>query len=132
MKNFAEVAHPLFQSTQKYLQFEWNSEAEQAFILLKQALTEALVLGYPNPDGYFILDTDASNYGVGAVLSQVQGRQERVVAYYSCALTQPERQYCVTRKELLAIVKAQPSISTLTSMANYSPSGQTMLPFVGY
>ena len=53
-----------------------------------------------------MLDTDASNYGVGAVLSQVQGGEERVIAYYSQVLSRPERQYCTTRRELLAVVKA--------------------------
>ncbi|GFX91059.1 transposon Tf2-9 polyprotein [Trichonephila clavipes] len=58
------------------------------------------------PDKPFILDTDASNESVGAVLSQEIDGQERVVAYWSKCLSKPERNYCVTRKELLAIVKA--------------------------
>lgn len=52
------------------------------------------------------MDTDASNYGIGAVLSQVQEGQECVIAYYSQVLGRSERQYCTTRKELLAAVKA--------------------------
>ncbi len=53
-----------------------------------------------------MLDTDASGYAVGAVLSQLQEGRERVLAYYSKVLTRPERHYCVTRRELLAIVKS--------------------------
>lgn len=49
---------------------------------------------------------DASNVGIGAVLSQVHQGDERVIAYYSQALSKPERNYCTTRRELLAIVKA--------------------------
>ena len=64
------------------------------------------MLGYPSPDGQFILDTDASNFAVGAVLSQMQDGVERVLAYYSRSLDQAEKNYCVTRKELLAAVKA--------------------------
>jgi hypothetical protein len=51
-------------------------------------------------------DTDASNNGIGAVLSQVQGGEERVIEYYSKMLSNPERNYCVTRKKLLVIVNA--------------------------
>ncbi|GFW52008.1 retrovirus-related Pol polyprotein from transposon opus [Trichonephila clavipes] len=71
-----------------------------------QALTSSPILIYPQPDKPFILDTDASNESVGAVLSQEIDGQERVVAYWSKCLSKPERNYCVTRKELLAIVKA--------------------------
>ena len=67
---------------------------------------EAPILGYPDLEGHFVLDTDASAYGIGAVLSQIQHGEEKVVAYYSRALSRPERQYCVTRRELLAVVKS--------------------------
>ena len=67
---------------------------------------EAAVLGFPDPDGHFILDTDASAYSMGAVLSQIQHGEEKVVAYYSHAMSRSERQYCVTRKELLAVVRS--------------------------
>ncbi|GFU26230.1 retrovirus-related Pol polyprotein from transposon 297 [Trichonephila clavipes] len=73
---------------------------------LKEALTSSPILIYPQPDKPFILDTDASNESVGAVLSQEIDGHERVVAYWSKCLSKPERNYCVTRKELLAIVKA--------------------------
>ena len=63
------------------------------------------MLGYPDPKLLYILDTDASNDGVRAVLSQVQGGEERVIRYYSKTLTPPERNYCVTRRELLTVVK---------------------------
>ncbi|GFQ91611.1 transposon Ty3-I Gag-Pol polyprotein [Trichonephila clavata] len=61
---------------------------------------------YPDPEKQFILDTDASHESVGAVLSQEINGQEHVIAYWSKCLSKPERNYCVTRKELLAIVKA--------------------------
>jgi hypothetical protein len=51
------------------------------------------------------VDTDVSNVGIGGVLSQVQGRKERVIAYYSKTLSRAEINYCVTRRELLAIVR---------------------------
>ena len=54
----------------------------------------------------FILDTDASAEGIGAVLSQAKEGKEYVLAYYSSKFSKPERNYCVTRKELLAIVRS--------------------------
>ena len=90
--------------TEKTTQFEWTDEQEEAWLLLKDKLTSPPILVYPNPDVPFILDTDASDYGIGAVLSQVQDGEERVVAYGSQALSKQERRYCVTRRELLAVV----------------------------
>jgi len=58
----------------------------------------------PNDNDPFFLDTDACDVSIGAVLSQVQGGVERVIAYASRSLSKPERNYCVTRKKLLAIV----------------------------
>jgi len=63
-------------------------------------------LAYPDPVKECILDTDASDHNVGAVLSQVQNGQEVVVAYYGRALPAPEKTYCTTRRKLLAVVNA--------------------------
>ena len=66
------------------------------------------ILALPKDQGTYILDTDASDYGLGAVLSQQQkeGNEiaEKVIAYASKTLSRPERKYETTRKELLAIV----------------------------
>ena len=64
------------------------------------------MLGYPDPELPYILDTDASTVGVRAVLFQVQKGKERVIAYYSKTLAPPECNNCVTLRELLAVVKA--------------------------
>jgi len=58
----------------------------------------------PNDADPFLLDTDACDVSIGAVLSQVQNGVERVIAYASRSLSKSERNYCVTRKEQLAIV----------------------------
>lgn len=55
--------------------------------------------------GKYILDTDASTHSIGAVLSQLQWGEERVISYASSHLTPAQQRYCVTRRELLAIVK---------------------------
>ena len=69
-------------------------------------LTEAPVLAYPDAGRPFVIDTDASNVGVGAVLTQGVGEEERAVAYFSRTLSWAERIYCVTRQELLVVVLA--------------------------
>jgi len=69
---------------------------------LKRALTSSPILPFPKENGKFILDTDASNIGVGTVLSQVQNEEEGIIAYYSQVLNKGERNYCVTQKKLLA------------------------------
>jgi len=57
----------------------------------------------PTDTGQFILDTYASDIGLGAVLSQVQNSEEKVIAYASSTLQKPAKHYEVTRKELLAV-----------------------------
>ena len=104
VEGFANIARPLHQLTEKGRQFEWSPECQEAFDELKKRLTSTPILAYPDVNGTFILDTDASNDGIGGVLSQVQDGQERVIAYGSRVLSKPERNYCVTRKELLAVV----------------------------
>ncbi|XP_062587297.1 uncharacterized protein LOC134248925, partial [Saccostrea cucullata] len=67
-------------------------------------LTSAPILTHPDFTKPFTLDTDASQYAMGTVLSQIQNGRERVVAYASKVLSKSERKHCVTRKELLAVV----------------------------
>ena len=67
-------------------------------------LKSSPILAYPNFDRPFILDTDASDTGLGAVLSQVQNGKELVIAYAAKALSKPQRNYSTTRKELLALI----------------------------
>ncbi|GBM73773.1 Retrovirus-related Pol polyprotein from transposon 297 [Araneus ventricosus] len=106
VKNFSTIARPLHKLTEAKSNFNWTEECEKLFNSLKQALTSSPILTYPRTDKDFILDTDASNEGIGAVLSQNIGNEERVIVYFSKSLGKPERNYCVTRKELLAIVKS--------------------------
>lgn len=107
IQDFAKIARPLHRLTEKNLLFRWTTDCEHAFSILKNALTTSPILTYPNMEKEFILDTDASGTGVGAVLSQISDSGvECVIAYFSKALSKTERQYCVTRRELLAIVLA--------------------------
>ena len=84
--------------------FKWTNDCQSSFDKLKYILTSGPVLAHPDFSKEFILDTDASDKAIGAVLSQVIDGRERVCAYASRCLSKSEKRYCVTRKELLAVV----------------------------
>jgi hypothetical protein len=106
VSGFAQIARPLHKISDKGTAFHWTEECERAFQHLKTALTISPILGYPVHDAPFILDSDASDFATGAVLSQLQNDKEVVIAYHSKSLNIHEQQYCVTRKELLAVLNA--------------------------
>ena len=104
---FSEKARPLYELGHKK-KFEWTDEHEEAFQALRTAVITAPVVGYPRDTGDWILDTDASAYAMGAVLSQKQKNadgveEEKVIAYGSKAFHGREQRYCARRRELLAI-----------------------------
>ena len=105
---FSTIAKPLTMLTSVKNKFKWTPECDLSFQELKDRLVCSPILGYPQEKGTFIVDTDASNVGLGGILSQVQTEGdtevERVLAYGSRTLSAQEVNYCVTRRELLAIV----------------------------
>lgn len=89
----------------KGVKFEWNAEQENAFRELKKYLIGAPILRYPNFDKTFIIYADASGFGLGTVLAQKDDQgQEYIVAYASCGLTRPERNYSTTELKDLAVL----------------------------
>lgn len=107
IKDYSRIATPLITLTKKDKRFEWTREANNAFIELKQAFTSAPVLAHADPNKPFIMETDGSDFAVGAVLSQ-QGLDGILhpVAFYSRKLSPAEINYEIYDKELLAIVAA--------------------------
>ena len=103
VKDFSKIVAPMVQLTKKGENFIWSEECEEAFSKIKSLLIQAPIMAYPLDDGEYILDTDASDVGIGAVLSQIQDGQEKTIAYGSRTLNKAERNYCVTDKELLAL-----------------------------
>ena len=103
---FAHIAAPLHRLTNKGSNYHWSLECNDAFCILKHKLSSAPILCFPQFEKEFTVDTDASDSGLGAVLSQVIDGEERVVAYASRTLTKSERHYATTRKEMLALVWA--------------------------
>ncbi|GFT72103.1 retrovirus-related Pol polyprotein from transposon opus [Trichonephila clavipes] len=93
VKNFSTIAKPLHKLIKAKKKFLWTVDCNNAFNKLKDALTSASILAYPEIGKQFILGTDASHESIGAVLSQGIDGQERVIAYFSKCLSKPERNY---------------------------------------
>ena len=104
VRNFAELADPLVALTRKGVPFMWGGEQQNAFDALKACLLSAPILGFPTEEDRFVLDTDASLFAIGGVLSQIQNEEEVVIAYASRSLRISQRRYCTTRREMLAAV----------------------------
>ena len=107
LRNMAEEATPLYRLLQADVPFIWSSKCQRAFDIIKQMITSAPVLGVPDlSQGNFIVDCDASQNSIGAVLSQIQNGQERPLYFWSKTLNKAQKNYCTTHKELLAMVEA--------------------------
>lgn len=104
IKNYSKIAAPLTRLTCKD-KLEWSTEADQAFQDLKKTFTSAPILIHPDFQKPFFLETDASDFALGAVLSQHgEGGRLHSVAFHSRKFTAPEINYEIHDKELLAIV----------------------------
>ena len=91
----------------KDCKFEWTTacqDAFKAFKALHALLISATVLAFPKEDLPYIIDTDASDYGIGGVLSQDVNGTEYVIAYHSKSLNPAQQKYYTTKRELLAVV----------------------------
>lgn len=120
--NFSSLAGPLNKLTstsKKAPSFAWTSECENSFNKLKEILISAPVLSCPNYSLPFEVHTDASNYGIGALLSQTTDGVEHPVAYMSKSLSSQERNYSITERETLAVIVA------LEHWRCYLENGQT-------
>ena len=104
--NYATIALPLTDLTKKSLPnaVEWTTACDTAFTELKRRLVSTPVLKSPDFSKQFILQTDASERGIGAVLSQrTSTGEEHPIAYYSRKLLPREERYATVEKECLAI-----------------------------
>ncbi|CAB4419687.1 unnamed protein product [Rhizophagus irregularis] len=104
IKDFAKIAKPLHNLTKKDTEFKWKEEQQVAFDVLRTKLIEKPILVYPDFDKEFILITDGSKIGLGAVLAQMnENNKEIVIAYASRSTVGAEKNYPPTELECLAV-----------------------------
>lgn len=103
---FANLIPPLTALLKKSNKFVWTHSCDDAFKRLKEYLISAPVLSCPNYDLPFVVETDASDFGVGAVLLQPHEDGDKVISYLSRSLSKQERNYSTTKKECLAVLLA--------------------------
>ena len=110
LHNYAKIAHPLNvlisgeNAKKKRSKIEWTEECAMAFVMLNNLCINTPVLAYPDYHSTFKLYTDASESGLGAVLSQrKEDKKERPIPYASRTLSKSERNYDAHKLELLAL-----------------------------
>lgn len=112
VQNYSAIVHDLTQLTKKNIDFQWTEKQDLVFNKLKMLLTTAPILRYPNFARPFIIHTDASGYGIGSVLAQVQFDKESnsevevVLGYASKHLSAAEMKWPIIEKEAFAIIHA--------------------------
>ncbi|KAJ8370954.1 hypothetical protein SKAU_G00109820 [Synaphobranchus kaupii] len=105
IRNYSVIAAPLTKLTSVALPYCWNSNAQRAFELLKVRFSSAPILRHPDTSRQFTVEVDASDTGVGAILSQRSASDNKLhpCAFFSRRLSSAERNYDVGDRELLAI-----------------------------
>ena len=109
--NFSHVVHSLTELTKKNNPFMWEAPQQEAFMELKNRLSTSPILAFPDFTKEFIVYTDASEVGIGAVLAQFveipdHAKTEVVIAYMSRHLIERERHWPTIEKEAYAIIQA--------------------------
>lgn len=102
--HFASISAPISDLLKKGRAFAWTQAAEEAFQKLKDALISEPVLASPDYTKPFTIQTDASDFGMGAVLVQGSGEDERVVGYHSQKFTATQQKYMTAERECLAVL----------------------------
>ena len=105
---FSDIVIPLICLTRKDTLFTWGPDHTKAFETLKTAFTQAPILAHFNPDNPIVVETDASDYAITAIISQISPDDGNIhpIAFYSCSMQPAELNYEIYNKELLAIFEA--------------------------
>jgi hypothetical protein len=104
--NFSTLMAPICALLRKNSKIQWTPHCDQAFDKLKELLVSAPILNCPDFDLSFSLQTDASDFGLGAVLTEMTSDGEKVICYISRSLEKRERAFSTTEKECLAVLWA--------------------------
>ena len=106
IKGFTKIAKPLTLLTRQQVKFDWTLEHQEAFIHLKEAIVQAPILHYPNPNKTYIIYTDASDDACGAQLSQEHDGTEFPVAFLSHTFTKTQCKWSTTEQEAFGVYYA--------------------------
>uniref|UniRef100_A0ABD2WYB9 RNA-directed DNA polymerase n=1 Tax=Trichogramma kaykai TaxID=54128 RepID=A0ABD2WYB9_9HYME len=107
IEKFATIAEPLVKLTRKNIKFTWTEEQEKAFSRMKAMIASVPMLARPiSGNDVFVVQTDASSTGLGAVLTQRINNEEKVLEFASRTMSPAERNYSVTERECLAVIWA--------------------------
>ena len=103
---FSELAEPLYQLLRKNIKFIWSTDQTKAVEDLTNKLSSAPIVKFPNYDLPFVIYTDASNVGIGAVLMQPHEDGLHPIAYVFKAFDKAQRNYSATKKEVLTVIRS--------------------------
>lgn len=93
IKNFSDISKPLNKLLKKGVKFNWDENCQNAFLILKDKITSSPILQYPDFTKPFIITTDASNYAIGAILSQGEIGSDLPISFASRSLNSAETNY---------------------------------------
>ena len=125
--SFADISQPLTKLTKKNEPYNWTTECDKCFHMLKNYLQEAPILKYPDPEADYILYTDASKYAYAGVLTQKVDGTDHPVAYTSRLFRDSQLNWAALTKEAYAIYMAVKKLSfyldsaTITLRSNHLP-----------
>ena len=120
IKGFARIAKPLTLLTRQQVKFDWTPEHHITFLHLKEAIVQATILHYPNPDKKYMEYTDTSNDACRAQLSQEHNSTEFPVAFLSHTFIETQWKWSTTEQEAFGIYY------TITKW-NYYPQGTDII-----
>ncbi|KFY32643.1 hypothetical protein V493_00008 [Pseudogymnoascus sp. VKM F-4281 (FW-2241)] len=127
---YSKIAQPLTELTRKDLAFNWSDKAEAAFQELKTKFTEAPILATFDPKKKIILETDSSDFAIGACLNQPdESGKPKPIAYYSRKLSPAELNYDIHDKELIAIVIAFEQWRVYLEGSTYPVQAETLAAY---